>query len=244
MSLEPTLRPTLTQSASRMLRIREVSPSPLSLASQHLQTKLYMTPLVGTTMVSSSTSQQLSGVAPSCPTCENQQETTCLLKGISSETPIGCFNQWWRAKSVDYIHRHTNHFCGGTEGAVKSFMPLLPNRQDISVHSSWCGRGSSGHQLLNMGEGWTPPVPKESEVDWTDLHENMSSLLLLYFYSIDLHLLVCWSLQALSSTFPTLPLLLQCLEATTQSFVANMKDAATQTPTCIIQALLPSQIHI
>lgn len=85
MSLEPTLRPTLTQSASRMLRIREVSPSPLSLASQHLQTKLYMTPLVGTTMLSSSTSQQLSGVAPSCPTCENQQETTCLLKGISSE---------------------------------------------------------------------------------------------------------------------------------------------------------------
>lgn len=83
MSWGLTLMPTLTQSASRMLRIREVRPSPLSLASQHLQTKLYMTPLVGTMMVSSSNSQQLSGVAPSCPTYESHRENTCWLLGIS-----------------------------------------------------------------------------------------------------------------------------------------------------------------
>ena len=122
---------------------------------------------------------------------------------FGEETLVGCFNQWWKAKSVDYIDRHTNQFHSGMEGAVKYFMPLLPNRQDISVHGSWCGQGSSGHRLLSMTEGRTLPVPKVSKVDWTDLHENMSSLLLLYFCSIDFYLLVSWSLQTHFSIFPT-----------------------------------------
>lgn len=54
-------------SASSTLNTLEVKPSPRSLASQHLQAKIYLTPLVGTATDSSSTSQQLSGVAPSWP---------------------------------------------------------------------------------------------------------------------------------------------------------------------------------
>lgn len=191
MSLEPTLRPTLTQSASRMLRIREVSPSPLSLASQHLQTKLYMTPLVGTTMVSSSTSQQLSGVAPSCPTCENQQETTCLLKGISSETPIGCFNQWWRAKSVDYIHRHTNHFCGGTEGAVKSFMPSQQARHQRAQQLMWARKLRSSAAEHGGRLDTASPKRKRGRLNWpTWKHVQSLTTLLLFHWSPPASLLI------------------------------------------------------
>lgn len=61
-------------SASSTLNTLEVKPSPRSLASQHLQAKIYLTPLVGTATDSSSTSQQLSGVAPSWPSCREAEK--------------------------------------------------------------------------------------------------------------------------------------------------------------------------
>lgn len=61
-------------SASSTLNNLAVSPSPRSLASQHLQAKIYLTPLVGTATDSSSTSQQLSGVAPSWPSCREGEK--------------------------------------------------------------------------------------------------------------------------------------------------------------------------
>lgn len=61
-------------SASNTLNTLAVKPSPRSLASQHLQAKIYLTPLVGTATASSSTSQQLSGVAPSWPSCREGKE--------------------------------------------------------------------------------------------------------------------------------------------------------------------------
>lgn len=65
-------------SASSTLNTLEVKPSPRSLASQHLQAKIYLTPLVGTATDSSSTSQQLSGVAPSWPSCrEAEKQSLC-----------------------------------------------------------------------------------------------------------------------------------------------------------------------
>lgn len=56
--------------ASSTLKTLAVSPSPRSLASQHLHWKIYLIPLVGTATDSSSTNQQLSGVAPLCPSCQ------------------------------------------------------------------------------------------------------------------------------------------------------------------------------
>lgn len=114
-SLVPTLMPMLTHSASRMLRTREVSPSPMSLASQHLQAKLYMTPLVGTMMLSSSISQQLSGVAPSCPTWEGQRENSSWGKGIALHGGGSPGNEGLRA----CLHHHNKPFFRGVEATLK-----------------------------------------------------------------------------------------------------------------------------
>ena len=62
-----TLRMMLMVLESSTLNSLVVRPSPLSLASQHLHGKMYLIPLVGTATANSSTSQQLSGVAPLCP---------------------------------------------------------------------------------------------------------------------------------------------------------------------------------
>ena len=62
-----TLRMMLMVLESSTLNSLVVSPSPLSFASQHLHGKLYLIPLVGTATANSSTSQQLSGVAPLWP---------------------------------------------------------------------------------------------------------------------------------------------------------------------------------
>lgn len=172
--------PTLTHSASRMLRIREVSPSPLSLASQHLQTKLYMTPLVGTTMVSSSISQQLSGVAPSCPTCEGQRENISWGKGFLVE---GCDSPGNEGLRV-CLHRHNKAFFTAMEGTLKQ---------------CYChGQGNSGHQLLCMREGQSQ---KKTKVDWTDLHGNMSTLLSLCSCAVDVYIHVFTWQQTHFSTF-------------------------------------------
>lgn len=60
-----TFTPMFTTMASRRSKTREVTPSPRSLASQQLQRNVYLVPCVGTAKHSSSTSQQLSGEAPS-----------------------------------------------------------------------------------------------------------------------------------------------------------------------------------
>ncbi len=70
-------------SASSTLKNLEVKPSPRSLASQHLQAKIYLTPLVGTATDSSSTSQQLSGVAPSWPSCREEEEQSLQATWVS-----------------------------------------------------------------------------------------------------------------------------------------------------------------
>lgn len=62
-----TFTPMFTTVASRRSKTREVTPSPRSLASQQLQRSVYLVPWVGTARLSSSTSQQLSGEAPSWP---------------------------------------------------------------------------------------------------------------------------------------------------------------------------------
>lgn len=62
-----TFTPMFTTMASRRSKTREVMPSPRSLASQQLQRNMYLVPWVGTAKHSSSTSQQLSGEAPSWP---------------------------------------------------------------------------------------------------------------------------------------------------------------------------------
>lgn len=62
-----TFTPMFTTMASRRSKTREVTPSPRSLASQQLQRNMYLVPWVGTAKHSSSTSQQLSGEAPSWP---------------------------------------------------------------------------------------------------------------------------------------------------------------------------------
>ena len=62
-----TFTPMFTTMASRRSKTREVTPSPRSLASQRLQRSMYLVPWVGTAKHSSSTSQQLSGEAPSWP---------------------------------------------------------------------------------------------------------------------------------------------------------------------------------
>lgn len=60
--------------ASSILNTLDVRPSPLSLASQQLHGKIYLMPLVGTATANSSTSQQLSGVAPLWPNCRKEIE--------------------------------------------------------------------------------------------------------------------------------------------------------------------------
>lgn len=135
-----------------------------------------------------------------------------LVKGdfFRGETPIGCFNRWWRTESVDYRHRHTNHFCGGMEGAVKSFMPLLPNREDISVHGSWCGQGSSGHHHT------ASPKRKRGRLNWpTWKHIQSLTTLLLFHWSLPASLLIsagpflhlsnpCTAVAMLRSDYPKL----------------------------------------
>lgn len=69
-------------SASGTLNTLAVKPSPRSLASQHLQAKIYLTPLVGTATASSSTSQQLSGVAPSWPSCREGKNNHFKQNGL------------------------------------------------------------------------------------------------------------------------------------------------------------------
>lgn len=70
LSARHTFTPMFTTVASRRSKTREVTPSPRSLASQQLQRKVYLVPWVGTAKQSSSTSQQLSGEAPSWPSWE------------------------------------------------------------------------------------------------------------------------------------------------------------------------------
>lgn len=74
-----TFRMMLMVVASSMFKTLAVRPSPLSLASQHLHRKLYWMPLVGTATDSSSTSQQLSGVAPLWPNWEQNIRTGARL---------------------------------------------------------------------------------------------------------------------------------------------------------------------
>ena len=180
MRLEPTLRPMLTQSASRMLRIREVSPSPLSLASQHLQTKLYMTPFVGTMTVSSSSSQQLSGVAPSWPTWESPWENTCWLKGISSEErpSLGVLtrdedSEWW------YIRRRTNYFHSETESAIFAQQA----RHQCTWQLVWARKLRSSAAEQWGRQDTASPKSKQGRLDWPTWKQvqTVTTLLLLHW---------------------------------------------------------------
>lgn len=84
-----TLREMLIVSASMTLNTCAVNPSPRSLASQYLHGKTYMMPLVGTATVNTSTNQQLSAVAPSCP---NYTQTTKKLFVVIDFCKIATFD--------------------------------------------------------------------------------------------------------------------------------------------------------
>lgn len=71
--------------ASSILNTLDVRPSPLSLASQQLHGKIYFMPLVGTATANSSTSQQLSGVAPLWPNCRKEIEQTGSKEDVLTE---------------------------------------------------------------------------------------------------------------------------------------------------------------
>lgn len=81
-------------SASSTLNTLAVNPSPRSLASQHLQANIYLTPLVGTATHSSSTSQQLSGVAPSWPSCRKERNNHCQERGCIFFCVFQCVCVW------------------------------------------------------------------------------------------------------------------------------------------------------
>lgn len=85
-----TFFPIFTTMASRRSKTREVTPSPRSLASQQLQRNVYLVPWVGTAKHSSSTSQQLSGEAPSWPSCEAQNPCENLGRAETKAFPPQC----------------------------------------------------------------------------------------------------------------------------------------------------------
>jgi len=93
-------------SASNTLNTLAVSPSPRSLASQQLQAKTYLTPLVGTATDSSSTSQQLSGVAPSWPSCREGEKYWnskgvffCMLMCVCVRM-LRAYDWHWKARNL------------------------------------------------------------------------------------------------------------------------------------------------
>lgn len=85
-----TFTPMFTTMASRRSKTREVTPSPRSLASQQLQRNMYLVPWVGTAKHSSSTSQQLSGEAPSWPSCEVHHSCEDLGRSEKEVFPAQC----------------------------------------------------------------------------------------------------------------------------------------------------------
>lgn len=85
-----TFTPMFTTMASRRSKTREVTPSPRSLASQQLQRNVYLVPWVGTAKHSSSTSQQLSGEAPSWPSCEVHHPCEALGRAEKEVFPAQC----------------------------------------------------------------------------------------------------------------------------------------------------------
>lgn len=85
-----TFTPMFTTMASRRSKTREVTPSPRSLASQQLQRNMYLVPWVGTARHSSSTSQQLSGEAPSWPSCEVHHPCEDLGRAEKEVCPAQC----------------------------------------------------------------------------------------------------------------------------------------------------------
>lgn len=63
-------------------------------------------------MVSSSIIQQLSGVAPSCPTCEGQRENTSWGKGVS----LGEDDSPGKERLRGCVLHHNKPFLTGMEG--------------------------------------------------------------------------------------------------------------------------------
>lgn len=85
-----TFTPMFTTVASRRSKTREVTPSPRSLASQQLQRNVYLVPRVGTAKLSSSTSQQLSGEAPSWPSYEGTQGAVRIWAPLGRKPSLPC----------------------------------------------------------------------------------------------------------------------------------------------------------
>lgn len=136
-------------SESSTLNTLAVNPSPRSLASQHLQANIYLTPLVGTATHSSSTSQQLSGVAPSWPSCRKERNNHCQERGCIFSVCFSvcvCVRSYVSAKSsVKQIHLSlTSTFLISPtsepwdsklsrEPASKPFLPSCRSNHNLSV---------------------------------------------------------------------------------------------------------------
>lgn len=97
-----TFFPMFTTMASRRSKTREVTPSPRSLASQQLQRNVYLVPWVGTAKHSSSTSQQLSGEAPSWPSCKAHHPCEDLGRAGKKAFLARC--------PLPALHSHTQSF--------------------------------------------------------------------------------------------------------------------------------------